>query len=95
MEFHVDEDAFKTSGYSSVDDFVANIPEDAEFKAVEIHFSLPYLVYKPKLINILRQMNISGYCNFIFFDRNSVTFFFSFCQIKCNICFGISMHCNT
>lgn len=71
MEYHVDEDAFKTSGFSSVDDFVANIPENEDFKAVEIHFSLPYLVYKPKLINILRQMNISGYCNFLFFDRNS------------------------
>ncbi len=71
IEFHVDEEAFKASGYTTEDDFVANIPEDTDLKAVEIHFSLYYLVLKPKLIEILKGMNISGYCNFIFFDRDS------------------------
>lgn len=72
METFVDDDAYKKSGYSSVDEFVCNIPEeDASLKAFELHFSLYYSIHISKMLDLLSNMKISSYCVFITNDKNS------------------------
>ena len=73
VETFVDDEALKRSGYSSVDDFILNLPEDNEsgLKSQELHFSLYYFVHIPKVLNLIRKMKVSSYANFLIHDKNS------------------------